>query len=117
MIMCVLVDIFALACGVAGWFYLFYSKAAGKLAVVESAAQNTVRVRLRRICGAALVLLGIGFYAGFNAVDDQRNPAIYLAVWMGSMLLLLLIIALVAADIHLTRMLRRKSQGTSRNKP
>lgn len=115
--MSVLVDIFALACGVAGWFYLFYSKAAGKLAIVESATQNTVRVRLRRICGAALILLGIGFYAGFNAVDDQRHPAIYLAVWMGSMLLLLLIIALVAADIHLTRVLRRKSQGTIRNKP
>jgi hypothetical protein len=36
---------------------------------------------------------------------------------MGSMLLLLVIIALVAADIHLTRALRRKSQETSRNKP
>jgi|HubBroStandDraft_6_1064221.scaffolds.fasta_scaffold1696645_1 hypothetical protein len=115
--MAVLADIFALACGVAGWFYLFYSKAAGKLAIVEPAAQNTVRVRLRRLCGVALVLLGIGFYAGFNAVDDRRNPAIYLAVWMVSILLLLLIIALVAADIHLTRMLRRKSQETSRNKP
>ena len=88
-----LVDIFAIACGVAGWFYLFYSKAAAKLAVVESAAQNTTRVRLRRVCGSALLLLGIGLYAGFNAIDDQRNPGIYLAVWMGSMLLLLLIIA------------------------
>lgn len=110
-----LADIFALACGVAGWFYLFYSKAAGKLAVVESAGQNRMRVRLRRVCGAALILLGIGFYAGFNAVDDQRDPAVYLAVWMGSLLLLFLIVALVAADIHLTRTLRRKARGTSRN--
>jgi hypothetical protein len=116
-IMPALVDIFAVACGVAGWFYLFYSKAAGKLAIVESAAQNTTRVRLRRFCGAALILLGIGLYAGFNAVDDRRDPAIYLAVWMGSILLLLLIVVLVAADIHLTRVLRRKIRGTSRNEP
>jgi hypothetical protein len=112
-----LVDIFAIACGVAGWFYLFYSKAAAKLAVVEPAAKNTTRVRLRRVCGSALLLLGIGLYAGFNAIDDQRNPGIYLAVWMGSMLLLLLIIVLVAADIHLTRALRRKVRGTSRTEP
>jgi hypothetical protein len=112
-----LVDIFASAGGVAGWFYLFYSKAARKLAVVESAAQNITRVRLRRLCGAALILLGIGLYAGFNAVDDRRDPAIYLAVWFGSMLLLLLIIVLVATDIHLTRALRRKVRGTSRNEP
>jgi hypothetical protein len=115
--MSVVIDIFALACAVAGWFYLFYSKAAGKLAIVESAAHNTTRVRLRRLCGAAMVLLGIGVYAGFNAVDDHRNPGIYLAVWMGSILLLLLIIVLVAADIHLTRALRRKVRGTSRNEP
>ena len=110
-----LADIFALACGVAGWFYLFYSKAAKRLAAVESAAQNALRVLLRRLCGAAMILLGIGFYAGFNAVDDQRDPVMFLAVWMGTMLLLLLIAALVAGDIHLTRALRKKSGGTSRN--
>jgi hypothetical protein len=104
----VFADIFALACGVAGWFYLFYSKAAVKLAALESATQNALRVRLRRICGALLFLLGIGFFAGFNTVDDRRNPAAYLAVWMGSMLLLLLILGLVAADIHLTRAIHRR---------
>jgi hypothetical protein len=112
-----LVDIFAFACGVAGWFYLFYSKAAGKLAAIEPASQNILRIRLRRVCGAAMVLLGIGFYAGFNAMDDHRNPALYLTVWMGSILLLLLIVALVAADIHLTRTLRRKTRRTSRDEP
>jgi hypothetical protein len=113
----VLVDIFALACGVAGWFYLFYSKAAKRLAGIEPAPHNTLRVMLRRICGAAMVLLGIGFYAGFNAVDENRHPGIYLAVWMGSMLLLLLIFGLVAADIHLTRKLRRKQREISGDKP
>jgi hypothetical protein len=112
----VLVDIFALACGVAGWFYLFYSKAAKKLAAIEPAPKNSLRISLRRICGAAMVLLGVGFYAGFNAIDEHRHPGIYLAVWMASMLLLLLIFGLVAADIHLTRKLR-KSRETSRNEP
>jgi hypothetical protein len=115
--MSALVDIFALACGVAGWFYLFYSKAAAKLASFESPAKNTLRIRLRRLCGAAMVLLGAAFYAGFNAVDDRRHPAIYLAVWMASMFLLLLIVGLVAADIHLTKTIRRKPRDTSGNHP
>lgn len=105
-----LADIFALACGVAGWFYMFYSNAAHKLAALESPAHNALRIRLRRICGAALVLLGIGFYIGFNSIDDRRNPGLYLAVWVASILLLLLIVALVATDIHLTRALRRKQR-------
>jgi hypothetical protein len=50
-------------------------------------------------------------------MDDHRNPALYLTVWMGSILLLLLIVALVAADIHLTRTLRRKTRRTSRDEP
>ena len=115
--MSALVDIFALACGVAGWFYLFYSKAATKLASFESPAKNTLRIRLRRLCGAAMVLLGAALYAGFNVIDDRRYPAIYLAVWMASMLLLLLIVGLVAADIRLTKAIRRKPRDTSGNQP
>jgi len=115
--MSALVDIFALACGVAGWFYLFYSKAATRLAPFEPPAKNTLRIRLRRLCGAAMFLLGAAFYVGFNAIDDRRSPAIYLAVWMASMLLLLLIVGLVAADIHLTKAIRRKPRDTSGNQP
>jgi hypothetical protein len=101
------IDVVALACGVAGWFYLFYSKAAAKLAGVESARQNSVRIILRRVCAAALVLLGAAFFAGFN-IDEHRNPGAYLGVWAAALLLLLVITILVAADLGLTLKLRRR---------
>jgi drug/metabolite transporter (DMT)-like permease len=100
-------DILALACGVAGWFYLFYSKAATKLSGVESPRQNNLRVTLRRTCGAALVLLGALFFAGFN-IDEHRTPGAYLTIWSTALVLLLIIIALVAADLRLTYKLRHQ---------
>jgi sterol desaturase/sphingolipid hydroxylase (fatty acid hydroxylase superfamily) len=104
------VDIFALVCGVTGWFYLFYSKAAARLAGVEPARRNSLRVALRRICGGAMVLLGITFFAGFNAVDDQRTPRAFVAVWLGAMALLAIIAVLVAADVRLTWKLRHRGE-------
>jgi hypothetical protein len=102
------VGIFSLVCGIAGWFYLFYSKAAAKLAVIEPTPRNRLRIVLRRVCGGAMFLLGIACFAGFNAVDAHRTPGAYLGVWLGVMFLLLVIILLVAADIGLTWRLRRK---------
>jgi hypothetical protein len=110
------VDLVALACGVAGWFYLFYSNAAAKLAGIESARRNTVRVVLRRVCGAALVLLGAAFFAGFN-IDEHRNPGAYLGVWAIALLLLLLIIILVGADLGFTLKLRRERERGRQQKP
>jgi Ca2+/Na+ antiporter len=104
----VFVDIFSLLCGLTGWFYLFYSRAAAKLSAIESARRNTLRVALRRICGAAMFLLGIACFAGFNTVDDRRTPRAYVSLWLGVMFLLLIILLLVAADIRLTWKLRRK---------
>lgn len=104
----VVADAFALACAVAGWFYLFSSRAAKKLAGLEPGRRNSLRVLLRRVCGAALFLLAVACFAGFNTVDDQRNPGAYLAVWSAAILLLLMIIVLVGIDIHLTWKLRRE---------
>ncbi len=104
-----IVGIFSLLCGITGWFYLFYSKAAAKLAVVEPSRRNSLRIILRRICGGAMFLLGIACFAGFNTVDDQRTPRAYVGVWLGVMFLLVVIILLVAADIHLTWKLGHKT--------
>jgi len=108
-----LVDMLSLACGVAGWFYLFYSKSASRLLPMETARRNARRIAMRRVCGVAMVLLGIAFFAGFNSIDDRSNPAAFLAVWLAAMLLLLLIVALAAADLHLTGKLRRRRGGKS----
>jgi uncharacterized membrane protein len=100
-------DLLALACGIAGWFYLFYSNAAAKLSSVESARQNNLRVTLRRTCGAALVLLGALFFAGFN-IDEHRSPGAYVGIWSAALLLLLIIVILVATDLRLTYKLRHQ---------
>jgi hypothetical protein len=101
-----LADILALLCGVAGWFYLFYSKAAARLASVESARLNAIRVALRRVSGAAMVLLGIALFAGSNSVDEQKAPNVFLAIWISVLLLLATILLLALADVRLTLKLR-----------
>src|SRR5688572_31967441 len=64
--------IFALTVAAAGWYYMFYSQAASRLAGVESETVNRRRVRLRRLNGLMMFLLGIFFFAGFFAVDLDR---------------------------------------------
>src|SRR5438477_523722 len=44
----------ALLIGIAGWYYLFYSRAAEKLAGVESQRLNRLRASLRRAGGLVL---------------------------------------------------------------
>ena len=63
--------ILALLTGVAGWFYLFFSKAAHGLAGIEEDRLNRRRVRLRRVGGAVMLLLAVGFYLGFYAADSE----------------------------------------------
>lgn len=110
MLRTLVVDGFSLLCAIAGWFYLFYSKAASRLAPVESRRLNMLRVRLRRICGAAMFLLAVAFFAGFNTVDE-RTPQLFLAVWLGVLILLLAVVALALADLRLTwRLHHRRDQ-------
>jgi L-asparagine transporter-like permease len=101
-------DILALLCGVAGWFYLFYSKAAARLSYVELKRDNALRVSLRRICGAAMFLLCFVLYVAINAVDDQTSPRAFLIVWLAVLLLLLVIVPLSMIDLRLTAKLRHR---------
>lgn len=109
----ILVDSFSLFCGIAGWFYLFYSKAAAALGQIETPGRNALRISLRRVCGGAMVLLGVGFFAGFHSVDEHQTPRAYLAVWLSVIVLLALIILLAAIDVRLTWKLRRKTHPRS----
>ncbi len=107
-------DSFSLFCALAGWYYLFYSKAAARLAPLESPRLNVQRTRLRRICGAVMFALAVSFFAGFNTVDE-RSPRAYLLVWLVVLVLLAVILVLAMADLRLTLKLRQQSRGADRS--
>lgn len=100
--------VLALLIGIAGWHYLFYSQAAERLAAVEARRLNRVRVGLRRVGGAVLLLLAPVFFAGLNTVDPGENPEAFVAIWVIVALLLAVNMLLALADVGLTWMLRRQ---------
>jgi hypothetical protein len=99
-----------LVIGVAGWHYLFYSRAAHRLGEVEAGPANLRRIRLRRINGAAMILLAILLYLGIRAVDYREQPRTFFAIWLGAMCVLLIVIVLAMIDIHLTVRLRNRER-------
>lgn len=104
-----LAGIFALLTGAAGWYYLFYSRAAQGLEGIEEAALNDRRVRLRRVGGFAMLLLGGFFFAGSYAFGNPREtPGAFLTVWLTVFGLLIVIVVLAMADVRLTRRLRER---------
>ncbi len=103
-----LAGILALLIGVAGWYYLFYSKAALRLSGLENPGINLRRRWLRRVNGFMMLLLAVLFYAGFYGVEDQQSPQAFVLVWIGVMALLFVIVFLAVADLRLTAKLRQK---------
>jgi peptidoglycan/LPS O-acetylase OafA/YrhL len=99
--------IFSLLVGAAGWYYLFYSRAAQDLGGIEGRATSHRRGRLRRVGGLLMLLLGIGIFAGFYTFDPKRAPAAFLLTWIGVFVLLFLIVLLALLDLRLTAKLRR----------
>lgn len=109
--------VFALTVAAAGWYYMFYSQAASRLAGVESEPVNRRRVRLRRLNGLMMFLLGIFFFAGFFAVDLDHPTISFFLVWLVTMFLLLAIVVLAVIDVRLTLKLKfstREEAGGSR---
>lgn len=98
----------ALLIGIAGWYYLFYSQAAERLAAVEAQRLNRARVWLRRAGGAVLLLLAPMFFAGFNSVDPGEDPEAFVAIWVIVLVLLGVNMLLALIDVGLTWMLRRR---------
>ena len=102
----VVAAIVALIVGAAGWYYLFYSNAARRLAPVEGSAANDRRHRLRRANGAVMLVVAGLFYAGFT-LNPDRSRVPFLVVWTAVMLLLIVVVALAFVDVRLTAKLRR----------
>jgi hypothetical protein len=99
--------ILALLVGAAGWFYLFYSPAAGRLDGIESERVNRRRSGLRRFNGFVLIFLAVGFYVGFK-LEPRMHPRLFIGIWIGVMILLVLTVFLAVIDLRLTARLRRK---------
>jgi hypothetical protein len=104
----------ALLIGVAGWFYLFYSRAAHKLTGVEDAKINARRIMLRRIAGVALLLLATMFYWGFATLDQRQSAWMFLFIWASVLILLLLVLVLGLIDFRYTVRFYRDRQEKSK---
>ena len=102
----ILPAIFALLVAAAGWFYMFYSRAAQNLAGIEHEPSNVRRIRLRRVGGFMMFLLAVAFFLGFQPYVEA-NGAAFIGVWVLVMLLLLGIVVLGLIDLRLTWQLRR----------
>lgn len=101
--------LFSIIVAAAGWYYIFYSRAASNLASVEATQTNQLRVRLRRVGGGAMILLAISFYVGVVEIDRHRAPLAI--VCMGLVLLfMVVIVALGLFDLRLTRRIREAQE-------
>ena len=103
-----LAAIFALLVAAAGWYYMFYSRAASNLAGIEQHALNAKRVRLRRVGGFFMFALGVCFFALFWSVDVEESPGLSLAVLLGVLVCLMIVVLLALADLRLTWKLRQE---------
>src|SRR5258708_28529397 len=81
--------IFSLLVAGAGWYYMFYSRAAANLNGIEDEALNRRRHRLRRTGGVVMFLLAIALFAGFHSVDSATSAQGFVLVWLTVFLLLL----------------------------
>jgi UDP-N-acetylmuramyl pentapeptide phosphotransferase/UDP-N-acetylglucosamine-1-phosphate transferase len=97
---------FSLVVAAAGWYYMFYSRAAHNLSGVETDARNLRRIRLRRVGGFMMFLLAVAFFAGFQPYV-WKNDVAALGVWTLVMFLLLAIVVLGLIDLRLTWQLRK----------
>lgn len=111
-----LAAILSILTGIAGWFYLFYSKAAAQLSELEDERLNRRRIRLRRMGGGVMLLLAACIYLGFYAADDRDHPWLFVIVWSAVMILMALLVVLALIDVRLTFRLRdqqlKRKRGT-----
>ena len=98
--------VLALLIGVAGWFYLFYSKAATNLSVIEEQRLNLRRTNLRRVGAVIMLGLAVLIAVGAYGFDLERPTAGFFALWLAVIALLMAIVVLALVDLRLTIRLR-----------
>lgn len=101
---------FSLLIGLAGWYYMFHTHAADRLLKIEGEALNRRRIRRRRIGGAAMFLLAIAFYAGFDVYEPRRDPGKFIFSWVSVLILLVTILWLGLSDLRMTMKLKEHTR-------
>jgi hypothetical protein len=106
----ILPGVLAFLIGLAGWFYLFYSRAAVNLASLEDQQLNRRRVWLRRTNAVLMLVLAILIAVGYYWFDLERvTPAerrAFVGIWLAVLVLLAVILVLAIVDVRLTFRLR-----------
>jgi hypothetical protein len=103
--------------GMAGWYYLFYSRAAHRLSFIESEKPNVRRVRLRRTNGVAMVALAVLLYVGTHVHSLEQRLAAFATIWIAVMLLLAVIVLLALIDVRMTLQLRQRRRRDDDREP
>ena len=99
--------IFCLMTGAAGWFYLFYSRGAHRLAGIENERVNRARIRLRRLGAVLMILLAVAFAVGYYGTNVREPTARFVTAWGCVAILMPVMLGIGLADLRLTRKLRR----------
>ena len=98
--------ILALLIGVAGWFYLSYSRAAANLSNIEDQRVNTLRTMLRRVGAAVMLILATLLAVGTYGFDLEHPSIQFFMIWLAVLVLLIAIVVLGLIDVRLTFKLR-----------
>ena len=99
--------VLALLVGVAGWFYLFYSRAAANLSGIEDAKLNSRRAHLRRFGAVVMLTLAVLIAVGSYGFDPEHPTAQFFMLWLVVIALLFMMMILGLIDVRLTYRLRR----------
>jgi hypothetical protein len=99
---------FALLVAAAGWYYMFYSQAAQRLAAIEDPVLNHRRVRMRKLCGLAMTLLAVCFSLLIWTIEPKTSPISAILLLSAVFVLLAVVIYLALLDVRLTRQLHEK---------
>lgn len=103
--------ILALLVAIAGWYYMFYSRAAHHLGQIEGAATNLQRIRLRRVNGFVMFVLAVCIFAITWTFDARQTPGAFLGVFLTMVVSLFVMVLLALLDLRLTYRLRHRRRN------
>ena len=103
----ILAGILALLIAAAGWYYMFYSRAAQNLSAIEGGDVNRRRVILRRINGFLMCALAVVFYIGVAALA-RRDIKLFAGMMFAVLALMAALLVFGLIDLRLTHALRKQ---------